>query len=146
MKSLPHRILVILALASSAVFLCAIPVTAQTAYQGSFTLPHEVRWQNIILPAGAYTFKMKSVAAPSLLIIKGKTGSYFITAVVADDQVSQDSALILESRGGRSAVRAFRMAGLNRTLRYRVPKAPEDAEVAQLPATRESILVAVNTK
>src|SRR5260221_4074523 len=73
MKSLRNRMLVIAAFASAAVFASAIPASAQDACQGSFTLTHEVHWQNATLPAGDYTFQMKSVASPSRILLKGPT-------------------------------------------------------------------------
>ena len=80
MKSLRNRMLVIAAFASAAVFASAIPASAQDACQGSFTLTHEVHWQNATLPAGDYTFQMKSVASPSRILLKGPNGYQFISA------------------------------------------------------------------
>jgi hypothetical protein len=54
--------------------------------------------------------------------------------------------LVIENRGNRSTVSELRLSAIGRTLRYAVPKAPKDVELAQDPITREQILVARNVK
>jgi len=146
MKSLRNHMLVIASFALAAVGASAIPAPAQDVCKGSFTLPREVRWQNATLPAGDYTFEMKSLGAPSLITVKGPDGSHFITALVADQKASAQSMLIIENRGNTSTVRELRLSAIGRSLRYAVPKAPKEVEVAQAPATSEQILVAMNVK
>jgi len=146
MKSLRNRMLVIASFALAAVGASAIPAAAQDVCKGSFTLPHEVRWQNATLPAGDYTFEMKSLANPSLIVLKGPKGYSFVSAVVADQKASAQSMLIIESRGNTSTVTELRLSDIGRSLRYAVPKARKEVEVAQVPATREQILVAMNVK
>ncbi len=138
--------LFIAALALAAVCASATPVFAQNAIQGSFTLSHEVQWQKATLPAGAYTFEMKSLAAPSLITIHGPNGTRFISALVADEKTSERSMLLVQQRGGRSVVSELYLAEVGRCLRYAVPKSREDAKIAQAPASAEEILVAVNIK
>jgi hypothetical protein len=144
MKSLRNRVLVIAALALAAVCASAIPASAQAAYQGSFTLTHEVRWQNANLPAGDYTFEIRSMSLPATLVVKGPNGSMFVTAIVVDQKASAQSMLIVENRGSVSAISELRLADLGKSLRYATPKAPKDVELAQV--TREQILVALNVK
>jgi hypothetical protein len=146
MKSLRYRMLVIAAFALAAIGLSAIPASAQPVCKGSFTLSHEVRWQNATLPAGDYTFVMQSLASPSRITLKGPNGYQFITALVESKTDSNRSMLIVENRGGRSTIAELRLSAIGRSFRYAVPKAPENAEVAQGPVTREQIVVAVNAK
>jgi len=146
MKSLRNRMLVIAAVALAAVCASAVPASAQLACKGSFTLSHEVRWQNATLPAGDYTFEMQSLASPSRITVKGPNGYQFITAAVANEIKSDQSMLIIEHRGSRSTIAELRLSSIGRSFRYAVPKAPKDVEVAQGPVTREQILVAVNVK
>jgi hypothetical protein len=146
MTSLRNRMLVITAFALAAVCASATPATAQGIYKGSFTLPHEVRWQNATLPAGDYTFEMKSLEASSLIRLNGPKGSQFIPALVANEKASEQSMLVIETRGSVDAVTELRLSGIGRSLRYATPKAPKDVELAQDPVTREQVLVAVKTK
>ena len=144
MKSL--RMLVIAVFALAAVCASAIPASAQAPVKGSFTLSHEVRWQNATLPAGDYTFEMKSLAAPSIIIVKGPNGYQFISALVANENAGEQNMLIVENRGRGSTIRELRLAAIGRSLCYSVPKAPKDVEIARDPATKEQILVAANAK
>jgi hypothetical protein len=146
MKSLRNRMLAIAVFALAAVCASAIPAAAQPVVHGSFTLTHEVRWQNATLPAGHYSFEMNSLATPSTIILKGPNGSQFISALVADEKASEQSMLIVENRGASSVIRELCLASIGRSLRYAVPKAPKDVELAQGLVTREQILVAVNKK
>jgi hypothetical protein len=146
MKSLRNRILVIAAVALATVCASAVPAFAQLVCKGSFTLSQEVRWQNATLPAGDYTFEMRSLALPSRITLKGPNGYQFITAAVANETKSDQSMLVIEHRGNLSAISELRLSAIGRTLRYSVPKAPRDIEVAQGPVTREQIVVAVNLK
>lgn len=142
MKSL--RMLVVAAFVLAAICASAVPASAQGIYKGSFTLTHEVRWQNAKLPAGDYTFEIKSMSLPATLSLRGPNGSMFITSGVVDQKPSEQSMLIVENRGSSSAIRELRLAGLGKSLRYATPKAPKDVELAQV--TREQIVVALNVK
>jgi hypothetical protein len=144
MKSHRYRMLVVAAIALAAICASVVPAAAQNAFQGSFTLPTEVRWQGSTLPAGDYTFTMKTVDAPNLIILNGPNGSSFVSALVGDrDKISDGSVLIVEQRAGKSCVRELYMAQLGLRLRYAVPKAPKEAEIAQAPVTTERIFVAM---
>jgi hypothetical protein len=145
MKSLRNRIVVIAAFALAAVFASAVPASAQVAFHGSFTLHHQIRWQNATLPAGDYTFEMQSLATPRITL-RGPRGPQFITASVADEKVIGKSMLVVETRGNESCVRELRLAPIGRALRYSVPKAPKDVELARGPVTTEQVLIAVSAK
>ena len=55
--------------------------------------------------------------------------------------------LVVENRGNQSCITELRMAPIGRSIRYSVPKAPKDVELAQGPVTREEVTVAaVNVK
>jgi hypothetical protein len=143
MKSLRNRVLVIAALALAAVCASAIPASAQ-GYKGSFTLTHAVRWQQAKLPAGDYSFEIRSLTMPATMTVKGPNGSQFVTAVVVDQKASDRSMLIVENRNGSFAISELRLANIGRVLHYATPKAPKDVELAQI--TREQVLVALIAK
>ena len=144
MTSLRNRMLVTAALALAAICASAVPASAQAAYAGSFTLPHEVRWQGGTFPAGAYTFRMDSVATPNLITLNGPNGYEFVSAIVADqDARGGQSSLTIERRGGKAFVRDLYLAQIGLRLQYHVPKAPKGELLALGPATTEHILVAM---
>ena len=50
---------------------------------GRFTLPHQVRWQNAIVPAGDYSFTLQSVGSSEMLTLRkisGAPASYMLMA------------------------------------------------------------------
>lgn len=142
MKSLRNRMLVGAAVALAAICASAVPAKAQAAFQGTFTLPNDVRWQGSMFPAGDYSFKMDSATTPARIIVKGPNGSAFVTALVADRAgVSEQSTLTIEHRGGSSVIRELYLAEIGLRLHYNVPKAPKDKELAQV--TTERLLVAM---
>jgi hypothetical protein len=132
--------------ALAAVCANATPATAQNIVQGGFTLSHQVRWQNVTLPAGDYTFEMKSFNAQPMIIVNGPNGRSFIPSLVANEKNCDRSMLIVETRGSVSAVTELRLSAIGRTLRYAAPKAPKDVELVQGPVTREQVLVAMKAK
>lgn len=143
MTSFQNRMLTIAAVALAAISTSAPRAKAQAA-AGSFTLPNEVTWQASTLPAGDYTFRMDSVASPVRITLNGPNGYEFVFAMVADNNVSGErSSLTIEHRDGSSFVRELCIAPIGLRLRYHVPKASKEAELARGPVTTEQILVAM---
>jgi hypothetical protein len=142
MKSNGIRIFACAVLGLFAVCISARPAAAQ-AFQGSFTLPEEVRWQSAVLPAGDYTFTMASTAFPTRIVIRGKNQAAIVMTVgLSGKPMEAPSHLKIERRGEARSVRELYLADINLHLRYFVPK-PENSELlAQDFATTEQILVA----
>lgn len=145
MTSLRNRMLAFATVALAAFCATAIPAAAQPAFKGSFTLSREVRWQNVTLPAGEYTFRMKSASAPSLIVVKGpQGGATYVSALVADRaEEGTQSVMTIEHRGSNAIVRELYLAPLGIRLRYHVPKAPKEVQLAKGPVTIEHVLVAM---
>jgi hypothetical protein len=117
---------------------------AQNAAQGSFTLTHEIRWQNATLPAGDYTFQLKSASRGNAMTVTGPNGTVFQLASVIERKADGPSILKLERRGEAYFVSEMDLPQVGIQLGYVVPKAPKgEQELAQGPAT-EQILVALN--
>jgi hypothetical protein len=142
MKSNRIRIFTAAVLGLLAVCASAKPAAAQ-AFKGSFTLPVEVRWQNVVLPPGEYTFSMESAALPSTIVIRGNHQSAMVTTVGRSGKpMESPSHLIIERRGQTRFVREIYLADLQLHLCYAEPKAGKSDLLAQGPATTEQILVA----
>lgn len=144
MKSLRNRVLAIAALGIAAICANASPATAQAmAFKGSFTLPNEVRWQGATLPAGDYTFSLKSASGPDLIQLQGPRGGSFVISLTASkDDVSDRSVMTIEHRAGMSIVRELYLAQIGLRLHYYVPKPANEEQLAQGPVTTEQVLVA----
>src|SRR5258708_36571328 len=69
---------------------------AQSA-RGTFTLPHEARWGNVLLSPGVYTFSLQSPSFPAAIMV-GKAGSSPIAIVlprgVSAEKLAQGSRLV----------------------------------------------------
>lgn len=144
MKAQLSRIFTVAAIGFLAACVSAIPASAQNI-KGSFTVSHEIRWQNATLPAGDYTFSRQSTARRSALIVTGPNGSVFeLASAISERKADGPSVLILERRGGTFFVSEMDLSGMGLQLQYDVPKVPKnEKELAQGPASTEQILVAM---
>ena len=55
-------------LAASALTFVPSAASAQEMAKGKFTLTHDVRWQNAVVPAGEYRFSLDSEGAGGMLM------------------------------------------------------------------------------
>jgi hypothetical protein len=138
-----HRMLAIAVFGLFAACVSEVPASAQEVFGGSFTLPHEVRWNRTVLPAGSYTFLFSTAPMPNRMIVMGPNGFEFdLSSATSYGKTDQPSALTLERRGGTSFVRELYLADLGLYLRYDVLKAKDAKELAQGPASTEKLLIA----
>jgi hypothetical protein len=105
-------------------------VAAEEA-RGSFTLTHDVRWQNIDVSAGEYRFSLQPTGGVSQLLLlrkaDGSGGGLLILVNNAEASVSSDLArIVLVSRSGKSYVSAMEVPQSGVLLHFVVP--PETAE------------------
>jgi hypothetical protein len=70
MKTNFTRIISIVALGLIAICASASSASAQSAFQGKFTLPNDVRWANASLPAGDCTFSLSSASVPAQVTLQ----------------------------------------------------------------------------
>ncbi len=82
------------------------PAAAQDAYKGSFTLTEDVRWSQAMLPAGEYTFSLKSATVPAQIILHGPNGSAIVMTSATDTKNSEaPSSITVKRFGGMRVVR-----------------------------------------
>jgi hypothetical protein len=145
MKSFQNRILAIAGLGLFTICASASQAAAQNTVKGSFTLSHEIRWQKATLPAGDYTFSIRSTIGKDLMRVNGPNGSVFeLGSVISNCHSDQASILVLERRGQTFFVREMDLNGIGLQLRYNVPKIPKnEKELAQEPASTEQVLIAM---
>jgi hypothetical protein len=146
MKSYRNRLLATFAIAFLAIGAGVTQTVAQgISAKGAFTLPYEVRWGNVVLAPGDYTFTMKSTVAPAIMTLSGPDRSIFVPALTVEGKnTNQHSALTIESRGGERFVRELYLADGGLHFQYSVPKiAKSERQLAQGPATTEHVLVSI---
>ena len=104
---------------------------------GTFTLTHEVRWQNAIVPAGKYRVTIGASGPSDMLTLRKVDGSgagfMLLVTDTGSSQPSDDSRLILVSRPSGSSVSTMQLPEFGMTLHFAVPS--ETREVAQSVAT-----------
>jgi hypothetical protein len=104
---------------------------------GTFTLTHEVRWQNAIVPAGKYRFTIGPSGPSDMLTLRRVDGSgagfMLLVTDTENSRPSGDSRLILVSRPSGSFVSTMQLPQVGITLHFAVPS--ETREVAQSVTT-----------
>jgi hypothetical protein len=104
---------------------------------GSFTLDHEVHWQNAVVPAGKYRFTMGTQGPSELLMVRDVSGrGTGFMLLVTDTEVSHPSdvsRLTVVTRPSGSFVSSLQLPEFGMTLHFAVPA--ETREVAKTVAT-----------
>ena len=123
-------------LAASALSLTPSLASAQDA-AGTFTLIHEVHWQNAVVPAGKYRFTMGTQGPSELLMVRDVSGhGTGFMLLVTDTEVSHPSdvsQLVVVSRPSGTFVSSLQLPEFGMTLHFAVPA--ETHEVAKTVAT-----------
>jgi hypothetical protein len=102
--------------------LCAIPAFGQSS-KGEFTLPHEVHWGTIVLPAGSYSYSVERHAGP-VLVVYPKTGGegYFLMAsAVSRTDATTPNRLTIEHRGADWYVTRMGVNDMGEALLFQAP-------------------------
>jgi len=114
--------LTLFAAALLATTLFAGRANAQSSFQGKFTLQHETRWGQAVLPAGNYLLSFDhNSEIPGLLVIRDAKSLRFVAyepANNAQDSSGGGSALLVSVRGSQQNVQALRIAELGQVFVY----------------------------
>lgn len=147
MKSLRNRILTLVAVGLMGIGFSASTSQAQAIYKGSFTLDHDIRWQQAIMPAGDYTFTVESTSRSKPILVTGPAGTVIqLPVVTSQGKIGETSVMKLEWRGDVLCVRELDLAEVGLNIRYHVPKATEnDKLLAKAHTATEEVLIAMTT-
>jgi hypothetical protein len=121
----------------------ANPASAQEVFNGSFTLPFQARWGQVVLSPGEYSFTLDHGVVGGVVSIRREDRhamGFVPTQAIYTQQTVDHSELILVRSGGTYAVRAVRMAELGLTLEYSAPKTGKQI-ISQAPQLLERIPV-----
>jgi hypothetical protein len=101
------------------------PATASAQDEGGhFTLPHEVRWQGVVVPAGDYRFSLQSMGPSEMLHLNKITGTpaSFLLLVKNTEEFSGSRArLIIDSKSGMKYVSALELPEFSVALHFAAP-------------------------
>ncbi|HEV7968250.1 MAG TPA: hypothetical protein VGP19_11805 [Candidatus Acidoferrales bacterium] len=143
MRSLSKAFIVAVGLL--AIGLASSSAGANDVLVGNFTLPHSTEWNNTVLPAGDYTFKVaRTQTNADLLMIRGakQSVSLYIYAESACT-TCQSSSLNLAVRGNNRVVTSLDLTGFHVNFKVR-QSAAEGEEMSRVPASTEQVAVHVD--
>ena len=89
---------------------------AQPVYEGKFVLPHEVRWNHAVLPAGEYSIQIDSTREPVVLRSASTNESYYASVPIMADTEKGAARLNITNLGNESRVRSMNVPQIGKTL------------------------------
>jgi hypothetical protein len=105
------------------------PASADGAMRGTFTLSHDVRWQNAVVPAGDYEFSFGPNELSGMLRLhrlSGGRASFLLMVPRFDEAKPSDAAeLVLEITPEGSYASAMQLPQVGMTLRFGIPQMAE---------------------
>jgi hypothetical protein len=108
---------------------------------GSFTLTHEVHWQEAIVPAGKYRFTITANGPAELLTLRKMSGNgagfMLMVPEMEQSKPSGSSEIVVVARSGGSFVSEMQLPDSGITLHFAVP-----AETQEMPRTVASAATA----
>jgi hypothetical protein len=137
MKSI-RRVAYASLLALSSLILMSSVASAQDA-RGAFTLMHNVRWQNVAVPAGEYKFSVELRGPSEMLTLRKVSGegAGFMILVNDIDSVtpaaaaaSENGKLTLVSQSGSRYVSSMELPTIGTTLHFAVPAETRELAMA----------------
>jgi hypothetical protein len=121
-------------LALSTIMLAPSLAGAQEPLRGQFTLPHDVRWENAVVPAGDYQFSLQPEGPAAVLLLSklsGKrTGFMFLVANMEETKPSDPNQLVLEGTPEGSYVSAMQLPEFGMTLHFSPPSHAAEKQLA----------------
>ena len=103
-----------------------VPLSAAQEASGTFTLPHEVQWNNLRLNAGDYKYTLSGQGSGAILMIRGLRGSpgYILMArKTAHAGATEADRLTIINQDGQAFVSALYVTKLETLFRFEVPAA-----------------------
>jgi hypothetical protein len=127
MRSISARSFHLWGLWLTGALLCALPATAQS--RGEFTIPREVHWGRLVLPAGSYAFTVEHHAT-EVLFVRTKSGSdghFLIATSISRSDTPAPSELKMERRGDEWYVTSIVVDDMGETLMFTAPPESKNA-------------------
>lgn len=119
---------------------------ANNVLVGNFTLAHPTLWNNTVLPAGNYTFKMARTQTNSnMLTVRGAKQS-MILYVNSESacETCRSASLNLAVRGNNRIVTSMDLTGFHVNFKVRRSES-EKEELSKMPASTEQVAVHVDS-
>jgi hypothetical protein len=119
-----------------AICLAVTPASADPLFRGTFTVPSEVHWGNVVLPPGEYSIALlDSVSAivPTIVIRNARTNKpvTVLYARIGSGPRNGGSSLLIGGEQGRRVVYSVQLAGFGEVFHEVAWKAPKEAKVEE---------------
>jgi hypothetical protein len=118
------------AVLSAATFAIAAEGAKWPMFKGKFTLPYEVHWGNVVLPAGEYTIANSDPVRPQFMYVQTEGATYVLLAGPTADFRGSSSQLELENIDGAHFVKRLEVASSGTAYSFGIPKAYRNRAVA----------------
>jgi len=135
----------LLVVVTLAVCAFAAAANAQATYTGTFTLPHEVHWGNVVLPAGNYSIIMDSPSTPALVLSANGETSMFTTVPTIADSEKGAAAITVTVNGNERIVRSLNLPHLGQSFMYK-PLTKAERELLAKTGHTETVPVIIAKK
>jgi hypothetical protein len=113
--------------------------SAQAPVKGTFTLAHDVHWQNAVVPAGEYRFKYEWDGVATVLTLSKISGApagfLFLVRDTEEARLLGANRLVLASTAEGSFVSAMKLPEFGVTLNFTVPAEGMEKVIAKAAAT-----------
>jgi hypothetical protein len=111
--------------------------SAQEPARGQFTLPHNVHWQNALVPAGDYRFSFESNGALGMLTLTKMSsgrhaGFLFLVSDTDETKSAGVGRLVLEATPEGSYVSTMQLPEFGMTLHFPVPSHTTQKQIAKV--------------
>jgi hypothetical protein len=96
--------------------LCAAAASAQSSFEGKFTLPYEVQWNHAVLPAGEYSIAVAAQGMPAVLRSTSTGKSVYTSIPIPDNSEKGPAALTITTHGNDRRVRSVNLPAIGMSL------------------------------
>jgi hypothetical protein len=122
-------------------------VRANNLLIGAFTLPHPTQWNNTVLPAGDYTFKLaRTQSNTNLLSVRGATKTLEILVFAQSAcETCQGGALKVAVQGDNRNVTSLDLPGFHVNFKAHESAAEKAERLAKTSSPSEQVAVRVGS-
>ena len=109
--------------------------SGQDAVRGKFTLTHDVRWENVTVPAGEYLFSLGADDVGRVLSLTELSGThrgfFLLISDTEDAKATDRNRLVVQAAAdGEAYVSAMQLPEFGMTLMFRAPSVRQIARAA----------------
>jgi len=90
--------------------------SAQSSFEGKFTLPYEVQWNHNVLPAGEYSIKVSATGMPTVLSSTSTGKSVYTSIPISANSENGPTALTITNHGNDRRVRSVNLPQIGMSL------------------------------